>query len=408
MRILQVNSSVNTGSTGRIAEDIGNTLLQAGHDSWIAYGRPVRKSLSSTIRIGGPVGQFLHGIQTRLLDNHGFGSKWDTRRFVREAGSLRPDVIHLHNLHGYYINVEVLFEWIRNASLPVVWTMHDCWSFTGHCTQFDSVQCEKWQSLCHHCPKISAYPASYFADNSIVNYNRKKLYFGAASRLHIVTPSKWLANHLGRSFLKHHPVSIIHNGVDTGIFHPSASSGFRGQFDWQDKKIILGVANIWGKSKGLEDFLKLSTFLPHDTKIVLVGLEKKQQKGLPDNIIGLSRTESQQQLAGLYATADVFVNPTWQDTFPTTNLESLASGTPVITYDTGGSPEAVDNATGIVVSKGDIAGLFSAITAITGEGKSKWSAACRQRALQLFNRVDRYADYLRLYETILTATPASK
>jgi glycosyltransferase involved in cell wall biosynthesis len=401
MKVLQINSSVNTGSTGRIAEEIGQTLLRAGHESWIAFGRPVRESQSSTIRIGGAKGQFLHGLQTRIFDTHGFGSKADTARFVQQAAALQPDIVHLHNLHGYYLHAGVLFNWLRAAKVPVVWTLHDCWPFTGHCTFFDSVQCEKWKTACHHCPKTKAYPSSYVFDASAANYARKKKLFGGAERLHLVTPSEWLAAQVRQSYLKAHPLNVIYNGVDPEIFHPEAPSDFRERYQCRDQKIILGVASIWDKRKGLEDFKQLSRMLPPDHRIVLVGLDEKQQEGLSANITGISRTDNLAQLAGLYATADVFVNPTWQDNFPTTNIEALAAGTPVVTYNTGGSPEAVNEATGLVLPKGEVAGLLSAITAITSAGKQSWTTACRQRALQCFNRSDRYTDYLRLYSALL-------
>lgn len=408
MKVLQINSSVNTGSTGRIAEEIGQALIRSGHESWIAFGRPVRSSQSATIRIGGAAGQFLHGLQTRIFDTHGFGSKKDTERFVQQAAALKPDIVHLHNLHGYYLHAGVLFNWLQAEKIPVVWTLHDCWPFTGHCTYFDSVQCEKWKTGCHHCPKTKAYPSSYLLDASASNYARKRTLFGGAERLHLVTPSQWLAGHVRQSYLQQHPLTVIYNGVDTDVFHPGAVSDFREKFACGNQKIILGVASIWDKRKGLDDFIQISRLLPTNHRIVLVGLDAQQQKGLPSNITALSRTENLAALAGLYATADVFVNPTWQDNFPTTNIEALASGTPVVTYATGGSPEAADTHTGRVLPKGDAAGILSAVTELTASGKQHITAACRQRALQMFKREDRYADYLQLYEKILTTTPASK
>ncbi len=405
MRILQINSSVNTGSTGRIAEEIGQALLSAGHESWIAYGRPERRSASSTLRIGGKTGQFLHGLQTRLLDSHGFGSAAATRRFVQQAKALQPHLVHLHNLHGYYLHVGILFRWLQEAGMPVVWTLHDCWPFTGHCTYFDSVQCEKWKTACHHCPKKKAYPSSYLLDASAANFRRKKALFNSLQRLNIVTPSHWLAGHVRQSFLQQHSLSVIHNGIDLEVFHPAATSRFRETRGFRDKRLILGVASIWDQRKGLDDFKAISALLPADWQVVLVGLSAEQQQSLPPNITGISRTDSQAELAGLYATADVFVNPTWQDNFPTTNIEALAAGTPVITYGTGGSPEAVDEHTGLVVRRGDTAALLAALRLVLTKGKAHWTVPCRQRALDHFSRHDRYADYLRLYERLI-AVPA--
>jgi putative colanic acid biosynthesis glycosyltransferase len=400
MKVLQINSSVNTGSTGRIAEEIGRTLQAGGHESWIAYGRPERPSGSNTIRIGTGRGQLLHALQTRIFDTHGFASKNDTQKFVGHARAIKPDLVHLHNMHGYYLHIGVLFQWLREARLPVVWTLHDCWSFTGHCTYFDSVQCEKWQKACHHCPKTRFYPSSYVLDASASNFERKKALFNSVERMCIVTPSAWLANHVRHSFLSRYPLRVIHNGVDLDLFQPAATSDFRRQQGLEDRKIILGVASIWDKRKGLDDFKSLGQLLPDGYQIVLVGLSEQQCKELPDNITGIKRTESVAQLAGLYATADVFINPTWQDNFPTTNIEALACGTRVITYDAGGSPEAVDADTGAVLRKGDVQGLCEMAVKLAA-AKSTGTETCRNRALQLFGSRQRYQDYLGLYSQML-------
>lgn len=401
MKILQINTSVNTGSTGRIAEQIGQKAIQNGHSSIIAYGKSEGGgSQSKLIKVGNRSDILFHGLKTRLFDLHGFGSKKATLTLVEKLKKINPDVIGLHNLHGYYLNIEVFFNYLKESQKPVVWTFHDCWPFTGHCTFFDSVGCEKWIDGCFDCPKTRMYPASYGLDNSKRNYARKKELFNGLDKLQIITPSRWLANLAEKSFLNEYTVKVIHNGVDIDMFKPDVSD-LPASLKLRGKKIVLGVASTWDRRKGLEDFLKLNKVLSNDYRIILVGLDENQLKDLPSGITGIARTENVQQLAALYGMADVFVNPTWQDNFPTTNIEALACGTPVITYNTGGSPEAVDKQTGIVVGQGDTDALKAAIKEITQKDKSEYRQKCRQRALNYFNKEERFQDYLDLYERML-------
>lgn len=402
MHILQINSVVNSGSTGRITEEIGETFLKNGHESFIAYGRGNRPSKSRLIKIGNRKDFLYHILKTRITDRHGFGSKNTTQESVTQIGEIKPDAIGLHNIHGYYINIEVLFNFLRDFNKPIVWTLHDCWAFTGHCSHFDKATCFKWQTHCEKCPLTKYYPSSYFIDNSKKNFTDKKRLFTGLNNLHIVTPSEWLTNHVKNSFLSDYPISVINNGVDLDVFKPSVLDQKKlSELNIADKKIILGVSNVWTDRKGLNDFSKLSNLLGEEYKIVLVGLKKKQINKLPSNIIGITRTEKVYELAALYSAASVFVNPTYSDNFPTTNLEALACGTPVITYDTGGSPEAIDNETGIVVEKGNVNALAEAIKQITNNGREFYSAKCRARAERLYDKNDRYMDYLRLYESMV-------
>lgn len=402
MKILQINTSVNSGSTGRIAEDIGLAIREAGYDSFIAGAYTNQLSQSEVIAVGNDWDRKLHGIKTRLFDRHGFGSANSTKRLIAKIREIKPDLIHLQNIHGYYLNIQILFDYLKEVQLPVVWTFHDCWPFTGHCTYFDAVNCSKWQVECHHCPNLKAYPASWLIDQSSLNFKDKKRLFNGLSSLHIVTPSIWLANHIKKSFLSSYPVWVINNGIDLTAFKLQESSGsIRNKYNLKARFILLGVASIWDKRKGLSDFIQLSEFLEKDMQLVLVGLSKEQQVGLPANITAIERTENIGDLAALYSAADVFINPTYVDNFPTTNIEALACGTPVITYKTGGSPEAIDEQTGIVVEKGDVEGLNRAIQTIVKNGKARYSEKCRNRAVSLYNKNDRYSDYLKLYEKIL-------
>jgi putative colanic acid biosynthesis glycosyltransferase len=401
MRVVQINSTVNTGSTGRIAEDIGQLLLDNGHESYIAYGRYNRSSNSQLLKVGTKFEVLLHGVNSAIFDRHGFGSRWGTRSFLNVLDKLRPDVILLHNLHGYYLHVGYLFEWIAKHNISTFWTLHDCWAFTGHCAHFESACCFRWKDKCHDCPKKNSYPRSFVFDQSRRNYKDKKYYFNLPSNLQIITPSLWLANHVSKSFLKNHPVHIINNGIDLGRFRVKSNSTLCERYSIVDKKIILGVSSIWNDQKGFNDFIRLRRLLPESFVIVLIGLKTSQMKSLPGGIIGIPRTECIDELASWYSLAFVFFNPTWQDNFPTTNLEALACGTPVITYATGGSPESVDDNTGKVVEKGDLSCAVKAIIEYERCDRSAIAMLCRARAEKYFNRNDRYLEYMKLLESSL-------
>lgn len=400
-KILQINSVVNTGSTGRIAEGIGQAAMSVGWESYIAYGRNERPSTSKTLRIGSSWDLKLHGIQTRLFDNHGLASDRATNKFINDIELIKPNIIHLHNIHGYYLNYNILFEYLNKTNIPIVWTLHDCWPITGHCTYFTYVGCEKWKTECYKCPQKKEYPASWIFDRSRKNYILKKSLFKNIPNLTLIPVSDWLSGLIKISFLKDKPTKVIHNGIDTNVFRPTSGISFRMKHKLQDKFIILGIANIWEPRKGLKDFFDLSILLNDQFQIVLVGLNSRQIKQLPNNIIGIKRTESVNELVELYQDSDVFVNPTYEDNFPTTNLESLACGTPVITYKTGGSPEAIDDSTGIIVEQGNIIKLVDAINEIKSKGKMYYSDACVERAHRLYRKEDRYKEYIDLYESLL-------
>lgn len=400
-KLLQINSVVNSGSTGRIAEEIAHTAIASGWESYIAFGRNERYSESNLIRIENDLGIKMHGLQTRLFDRHGLGSVKSTKLFIQQVDKIKPDIIHLHNIHGYYINIEILFNYLSKVDVPVVWTLHDCWSITGHCTHFSYVGCEKWRTKCYSCPQKNEYPASLFIDRSEKNYILKSELFNSLSNLTLVPVSQWLSDILKDSFLQKYPSSVINNGINTSVFKPTGNNEFRERYGLQNKFILLGVAGIWSQRKGLEDFIELSKTLGADYQIILVGLTRKQKDQLPVEILGIERTESVEELAELYASSDVYINTTYEDTFPTTNLESLACGTPVITYNTGGSPESIDESTGIVVEQGNISKLVEAIRVIKDNGKQYYSDACVNRVNRLYKKEDRYKEYIDLYESLI-------
>lgn len=355
MRVLIINSVCGHGSTGKICSDIAQQLIRQGHECTVAYGRDgnVPEHLSQhSCRIGTDFEVKLHGLKTRLLDAHGFGSTNATKRFVSWIKDYNPDVIHLHNLHGYYIDVEVLFDFLKSFGKPVIWTLHDCWAFTGHCAYFTAAKCEKWKDKCKDCPSGKEYPATCLLESAERNFERKKRAFTGVEKMRIVVPSDWLKRLVGESFLRDYPVTVIRNGIDTELFS-STESKLREKYGIGNSRLILGVASVWDGRKGLQDMVGLSAMLGEEYKTVLIGLSSKQIEALPPNIIGISRTENQKELAMWYSAADLFVNPTHEDNYPTVNLEAQACGTPAITYDIGGSGESVP--AGNVVTNGETA-----------------------------------------------------
>lgn len=400
-KLLIINTSANTGSTGRIAEEIGQTAIIKGYDSYFAYGRTATQSKSHLIQIGNNTDVKLHGIESLLFDNQGFGSRSATKKFIETIRCINPDIINIHNLHGYYINVEELFNYLKETKIPVVWTLHDCWSFTGHCSHYMRFNCNKWMTGCYDCPNSKGYPKSLFWDRSKRNYEKKKELFTSLDNVTIVCPCNWLAGDVKFSYLSKYDIRTIYNGTDITIFQPQESKLLRNTLGLRIKdKVVLGVASVWTKYKGLYDFYELNKTLGCDYKIILVGLNDKQIAALPDGIIGIKRTESVQQLAELYSLADVFVNPTYVDNFPTTNIEALACGTPVVTYNTGGSPEAVDEYTGVVVEQGNVSLLRAAVESCANN-KKEFTKACRERALKNFNKLERFKDYVRIFDRLI-------
>lgn len=406
--LLQINPVLRgSTSTGRIMQEIGDLALRNGWESCIAYGRGRDGLLpchSRTIPVGSRWSTLWHGLQTRLFDRHGLASTEATRRFVREIERIRPDVIHIHNLHGYFLDYRVLFDFLSQSGTPVVWTVHDCWLYTGHCYYYSYAGCDRWQTECHDCPQRRAFPASWLVDRSRQNFRDKRASFTSLRKgqLTIVPVSEWIRTEMSRSFLRECDFRVIHNGIDTEIFDICAPQTARARYGLGDKHLLLGVASIWSHEKGLDDFIRMAQLLADDELIVLVGIKPSERRRLPPNIVGIARTENVRELAELYSAADAFLNPTWQDNYPTVNLEAIACGTPVVTYRTGGSVEAVTPLTGRVVAQGDVAGMLHEAREIRRRGKAYYQPLCRSHALRSFNKEDRYRDYLHLYDELLT------
>lgn len=393
MKVLQINSVCGIGSTGRIATDLYKVLEEQNHECKIAYGRGTAPQNIDSIKIGSTIDNYFHVFKTRVFDKHGFGSVNATKKFIEEIKDYDPDIIHLHNIHGYYLNIEVLFKYLKEADKPVIWTLHDCWPFTGHCSYFEYVECEKWKSSCENCVQKKEYPTSKLLDGSKLNYAKKKELFTSVKNMTIVTPSKWLSKIVKESFLGKYPIEVINNGIDLDVFKPT-DSNFRDKNNLNNKFIVLGVANIWVEKKGLKYLTELEKNLNDDYKFVIVGVDEKKKNELSKNIIAITRTNNVKELAEIYTAADVFVNPTLEDNFPTTNLEALACGTPVLTFETGGSVECVDEKCGAIVPKKELEKLKQQIIKIKENNFD--SADCIKKSKK-YDKRKRYDDYIRIY-----------
>lgn len=393
-KLLIISITCNQGSTGKISEQVGLMMQNRGWDVYYAHGqRRVNPSQLKTIPFSSVRGEYLHALKSLLLDADGLGSTKATERLVEQIKEIKPDVIQLHNLHGYYLNYEVLFNYLNSTNIPVVMTLHDCWSFTGHCVHFVTAGCDKWKTGCSHCPISNAAPKKSLIDRSARNYKLKKELIASCKNLHIVPVSKWLGSLVEQSMYKNLPIQVIQNGIDLSMFKPLPKP--------EGKFRIMGIANPWSKDKGLFDVYELRKMLPSlEYDITLVGLSKKQLEALPEGINGIMRTSNQQELAELYAKSNVLINPTYADTFPTINLEALACGTPVITYNTGGSPESLTPETGVVVGVGDVKAMAGAIKMMKENPLS--SEECRKHAEECFDKDKCFMKYVELYEELIS------
>lgn len=394
MKVLQINTFGNL-STGKIAVDIYRTLRARGNEGAVAFARNEVPGDVPSFKIGNPLSVYTDGVLTRLTDKAGHYSKGATEKLIKQIKEYDPDIIHLHNLHGYYINVPMLFDYLKEADKPVVWTLHDCWAYTGHCCYYSMAGCDKWKLTgCTKCPQKKAYPASIFKDNSSRNFSEKNQMFHSVKNLHLVCVSKWLDNELRASFLKDIPSRVIYNGIDTSVFKPS-SGNFRIKYDVGDKRIVLGVASTWDTRKGLADFIGLSKILDERYKIVLVGLNDKQKASLPDNMLGIGRTDGPKELAEIYSASNVLFNASVEETFGLPNVESLACGTPVVAYNCTGIPETMTENDGYIVEPHDLKTVALKIGEICDAGKRIEVSSFR------FPKDKTYEAYMKLYEELV-------
>lgn len=361
MKYLFINSVAGIGSTGRIVAETCRSLQQQGHQCVIAYGREKANCDDiETVCIGSPLDYKIHGVLNRITDRHGFYSRKATGKFLNWVREYDPDVVWLHNIHGYYLHLGLLFDYLKESGKRVKWTLHDCWAFTGHCAYFDFAGCEKWKTGCHDCPQKKEYPATMLLDNSRRNYEDKKRLFTGLADVQLYVPSQWLADWVKQSFLGRYPVEVVYNTVNTDIFKPTPGA-FRENHGLEEKKIALGVASVWDRRKGLEDFVTLAGKLPENWRIVLVGLTDSQAEKMPSNVICIPRTNSPRELAEIYTAADVFVNLSVEETFGMTTLEALKCGTRPIVYAGTACEEVVNQFGGTAVAQFDWEALLKAM-----------------------------------------------
>lgn len=391
MNIVQINATCGVGSTGKICvsvsellktENIENHILYVSGNSSFPYG--VKYTSDKYIK--------LQALKSRIFGNYGFNSKSATKQLINKLHQINPDIVHLHNLHGHNCNLTMLFSYLKEQNIKLFWTFHDCWAFTAYCPHFTMAKCDKWNKKCYDCAQLKNY--SWFFDRSKYLFNEKKRLFQGLD-LTIITPSQWLANLVKQSFFKDYPVKVINNGIDLSIFKPTESN-FREKYGLTDKKIILGAAFGWDIRKGLDVFIDLAKRLPNDCQIVLVGTDDKVDKQLPSNIVSIHRTQNQKQLAEIYTAADVFANPTREEVLGLVNVESLACGTPVVTFRTGGSPECIDESCGSVVDCDDVDAMNNEIRRICEE-KPYSIEACLAHAKK-FDMNDKFKEYVDLYK----------
>ena len=400
MKIVQINTTCGAGSTGKICVAVSQLLSQHNIENYILYTQG-KSSYPLGRKFSFGTYKKLQALKSRILGNGGFNSHLATHCLLHHLDRISPDVIHLHNIHGHDCDLTMLFRYIRKKKIKLYWTFHDCWAFTANCPHFTLVNCSQWKAGCSQCPQIRQ--TSWFFDRSKTLYARKKKLF-AGLDLTIVTPSQWLADLVKESFLKDYPVKVIHNGIDLEIFKPTQSD-FRQRYEIpESKSVLLGVAFGWGTRKGLDVFVELARRLdPEQYQIVLVGTDEKVDKLLPENIISIHRTQNQTQLAEIYTAADLFVNPTREENYPTVNMEAIACGTPVLTFRTGGSPEILDEKTGIVIPCDNFDVLIKAIDQLSSH-RCMYDD-CISRA-QLFDARNCFEEYLKLYESTYRNTIA--
>ena len=395
MKVLQINTVVSFGSTGRICRDIADILEHNGHECTIAYGIGDDVAGYNTKKIGNKFDYILHYGKSLLFNKHGFGSKRHTLEFVKWIDKFNPDLIQMHNIHGFYLNIEILFNYLKNKGIPVVWLLHDQWVFSGGPAYFDNINKETLNSK----ENRKEYPEALLRTNYYKVLKEKERIFSQLDNMVVVTPSKWLENLVKQTFLKKYPTKVIYNGVNTNVFKPTATTDLREIYNLKTKKILLGVATIWDSRKGIEFFRELPSKLPKDYQIVMIGVNDEMKKQLPKSIITIPKTNSIKELAEWYTVADILINPTLFDNFPTVNIESLACGTPIITYDTGGSGEAIDKLSGRVIPQNNQNAFIQSIQQWPYKN-AEIVNDCLNRS-KLFEKDMQYNRYLDLYEKII-------
>lgn len=401
LTLLQINVDANAGSTGRLAEDIGDVAIENGWISYVAFGRDFHPSRSNLIHIGGRLNIWGHVAATRLFDRHGFASYFATKRLVKHLKEIRPDIIQLHNIHGYFLNLPVLFHYIAKADIPVVWSLHDCWSMTGHCSHFALAKCEKWKNQCYHCPLLDEYPKSWGWDSSSINYKQKKSLIQAVPRLTIVSGSEWIAKIAKESYFSNRSIHVIPDGIDTVIYSPQTDiEELRRKYHLEGKFVIMASGTSWPYYKGLADYAALRDLLDDNFEILIVGMQANEIQSLPKGLIGIPRTKTPNELAKWYSLADCVMSLSRLESFGLTPVEGFACGTPAIVYNNAALPELITEKTGFVVEPGNIPDVKEKVELLRKMGKKAFTNDCRRIALEKYDRYKCYQQYLSLYNSL--------
>lgn len=399
MKVVQINGASQNGSTGRIVSQLSDVMTHRGIENYIiASGYKECNSKDNVYIVSSNFKVKMHQMEAYILGDAGFHSNGTTKHIIQILESIKPDVVHLHHIYGFWLNVEVLLKYLKKLGIPVVWTLHDFWAITGHCTHFESIGCEKWKNECGLCEQKGCYPYSLIFDRSKDLFNRKKRIFQGWNHLHIVTVSEWVAHFVKMSYLRDKMVTVIPNGIDLKMFYSDEENVRSAEL--KNKFLILGVAMSWSSKKGLDDFIMMSKILKDDERILLIGLTEDQKTNLPKNIIGLSKTNSVEDLRKYYCAADVFVSPSLEETMGMTVAESLACGTPAVVYENTALTELITPATGIVVQQ-NYKALYEGISRVRAVGKEQYTDTCRSYIIENYDKTKQYEKYCELYRNIL-------
>lgn len=404
MKVMQINAVYGFGSTGIIVKDIATSLLEAGNCTRVAY--QVSNSISDNVelyQVGNKIDWKIHALLTRVLGKQAYASIVATKKLLAYLDKEKPDIVHLHNLHANYVNLNMLLKYLAKKSIAVVITLHDCWFFTGKCFHFVGCGCEKWRTGCGTCPQNKEDVKSFFFDRTHSVFGDKKKYFQAIPNLTVVGCSDWIKGLAEQSpIFQGKYITRIYNGVDTSIFYPRQQTTFRNENQLDGKFVILGMANKWMKSKNIELVKKLFDNLKEDDQVVIVGCSEQQKIELEKYqcVTAVGFIKDRDILADIYSASDVFVNMTYEDTLPTVNMEAICCGTPVITFNSCGSPELVnEGVTGYVISQGSEPELLNALYKVKNRLIDR--KQCGNEGKHRFDKNLQYKEYLALYSYVL-------
>lgn len=396
-----INSVSGYGSTGSICVDIAKELELQGHECYIAFGQ-ISKGYKKGFKIGTKLENHLHNIGSRLFGKQGYFSKRGTKKLIQFITDYNPDIIHLHNLHGNYLNLEVLFRYLNKVQKPVVWTFHDCWAFTGKCAHYTDVACEKWKTTCTNCPQLHTYPPSLFFDHSKDMHVDKKKWFTSVENLQIITVSNWLKQQVAQSFFKNNAIETIYNWVDHSVFKATVDETFAATYFLEKDKftIVLVSAGWFERDNKWKDALKLSALCGSEIQMILIGGVEDKIK-MPQNIIHIPYLNGSTELAKAYSFADVYVHLSSEDTFGKVIAEAMSCGTPAVVYNSTACPEIVGSECGFVVEKNNISQVYEAVLKIKKVGKIQYQDKCRSRVVVNFDLKSNLALTINAYQKLL-------